>query len=150
MRVLRDPPSCLEFSLIQRSRQGNAKSAIKRHAYEDKFGKLVVPFDRATQVTRSMSNDEYVVQEIHNILKSYYKVSRKTFVDNMCRQGVVHFLLQCEESPLALFSPIFVSRLSTTELEELAGEEPGLKRSRIQLNKDRKSLVEAMKILASA
>jgi hypothetical protein len=97
-----------------------------------------------------MSNDEYVVQEIHNILKSYYKVSRKTFVDNVCRQGALHYLLQCEESPLALFSPIFVSRLSTTELEELAGEEPGLKRSRIQLNKDRKSLVEAMKILASS
>ena len=108
---------------------------------------MVVPFNLATQVTRSMSNDEYVVQEIHDILQSYYKVCLKTFVDNVCRQAALHFLLQCAESPLKLFSPVFVTQLTPAELDELVGEEPGLKRSRVQLNKDKKSLLEAMKIL---
>ena len=97
-----------------------------------------------------MSNENFVVQDIHDILQSFYKVSRKTFVDNVCKQAAMHYLLQCEESPLALFSPIFVSRLSPSDLEELAGEAPGLKRSRAQLTKEMTSLVAAMKILARA
>jgi hypothetical protein len=36
------------------------------------------------------------------------------------------------------------------ELDELVGEEPGLKRARVQLYKDKKSLMDAMKILASS
>jgi hypothetical protein len=97
-----------------------------------------------------MSNENFVVQDIHDILQSYYKVSRKTFVDSVCRQAAIHYLLQYDEGPLTLFSPVFVSQLSPMELDELVGEEPGLKRARVQLNKDKKSLMEAMKILASS
>jgi hypothetical protein len=97
-----------------------------------------------------MSNENFVVQDLHDILQSYYKVSRKTFVNSVCRQAVIHYLLSCDKSPLRLFSPVFVSQLSPMELDELVGEEPGLKRARIQLNKDKKSLMEAMKILASS
>jgi len=110
---------------------------------------MVVRLEQATQSTRSMSNEEYVVQDIHDILQSYYKVSRKTFVDNVCKQAVVHHLLQCEDNPLALFSPVFVSQLSSVELEELAGEAPRSKRSRIALTKEMKSLGAAIKILAT-
>jgi len=110
----------------------------------------VVRLEHATPSARPMSNDYFVVQDIHDILQSYYKVSRKTFVDSVCRQAAIHYLLQCDESPLTLFSPAFVSQLSPMELDELVGEEPGLKRARIQLNKDKKSLMEAMKILASS
>lgn len=111
---------------------------------------MVVRLEHATQTTRSMSNEEYVVQDIHDILQSYYKVSRKTFVDSVCKQAAVYHLLQCHDSPLALFSPVFVTQLSTAELEELAGEALGLKRSRAQLTKEMTSLVAAMKILARA
>ena len=97
-----------------------------------------------------MSNDEHIVQDIHDILKSYYKVSRKTFVDSVCKQATSHFLLHCEQSPLALFSPIFVSQLSPIELQEIAGEAPDLKRARVQLSKEITSLTEAMKILVRA
>jgi hypothetical protein len=83
-----------------------------------------------------------------SFLQSYHKVCLKTFVDNVCRQSTLHFLLQCPDSPLKLFSPVFVTQLSSGELEELVGEEPGIRRSRVQLNKDKKSLLEAMKILA--
>jgi hypothetical protein len=40
-----------------------------------------------------MSNTKHVVQDIHDILFSYYKVARKRFVDNMCMHAVDHFLI---------------------------------------------------------
>jgi hypothetical protein len=109
---------------------------------------MVVRLEHASQPARSMSNEAHVVQDIHDILKSYYKVCRKSFVDSVCRQSVIHNLLECEDSPLALFSPMYISQLSVEALEEIAGEAPGLKRSRTQLVKEVASLAKAVKILA--
>jgi hypothetical protein len=94
-----------------------------------------------------MSNEEHVVQDTHDILKSYYKVSRKTYVDSVCRQAVIYYLLECSESPPALFSPVFVGQLSADALEEIAGKAPALKRARERLAKEVASLNEAVKIL---
>ncbi|KAK4546242.1 hypothetical protein LTR36_002379 [Oleoguttula mirabilis] len=136
---------------LQKSRQGKIVANLKKHSFQDDYtGKgTLIPIDHAIQA-HAMSNDEHIVHDIHDILKSYYKVSRKRFVDNVCQQATVHYLLTCDESPLALFSPIFVSQLSTAELEEIAGEAPGVKRTRAQLAKEIASLAEAMKILARA
>jgi hypothetical protein len=108
---------------------------------------MVVRLEHASQPGRSMSNEQHVVQDIHDILKSYYKVCLKTFVDSICRQSVIHYLLECNEGPLALFSPIFVSQLSAEALQEIAGEAPVLKRTRAQLTKETVSLAKAVKIL---
>lgn len=97
-----------------------------------------------------MSNDMHTVHDIHDILQSYYKVTLKTFVDNICKQATDHFLLAGPESPLSYFSPVFVSRLSADELENIAGELPGTKRTRAQLGKEIASLTVAKKILARA
>lgn len=56
-----------------------------------------------------MSNTERVVQDLHDILYSYYKVARKRFVDSVCMQAADHFLINGPDTPLALFSPKFVS-----------------------------------------
>lgn len=108
---------------------------------------MVVRLEHVSQPTRSMSNEQHVVKDIYDILKSYYKVSRKTFVDGVCKQSVIHYLLECDEGPLALFSPMFVSQLSAEALEEIAGEAPVLRRSRAQLTKEVASLAEAVKIV---
>jgi hypothetical protein len=106
---------------------------------------MVVRLEHASQAGRSMSNEQHVVQDIHDILESYYKVCLKTFVDSICRQSVIHYLLECNEGPLALFSPIFVSQLSAEALEEIASEAPVLKRTRAQLTKEIASLAEAVR-----
>ena len=111
---------------------------------------MVVRLEHVAQTIRSISNDEHIVQEIHDILQSYYKVSRKTFVDSVCKQSALHFLLLGQESPLALFSPTFVSQFSASTLEEIAGESHVLKKCRAQLTKEVKSLAQAMKILVRA
>ncbi|KAK3075634.1 hypothetical protein LTR53_000876 [Teratosphaeriaceae sp. CCFEE 6253] len=138
---------------LQKCREERATAQLKESAFYP-GGPLnhvkVVKLDQVLQGTRSMSNEDHIVQDIHDILQSYYKVSRKTFVDSVCKQATVHCLLSCEESPLALFSPVFVSQLSSSALEEIAGEAPSVKRARVQLSKEKVSLVAAMKILARA
>jgi hypothetical protein len=43
--------------------------------------------------THLMSNTKHIIQDIHDILHSYYKVVRKRFADNVVNQAIDHFLL---------------------------------------------------------
>ncbi|KAF1347492.1 hypothetical protein BDV97DRAFT_200925 [Delphinella strobiligena] len=110
--------------------------------------RAVVPLDDIVQ-NHSMSNTEHTVNEVHEILKSYYKVARKRFADNLCMQAADFHLVNGSDSPSKLFDPLFVSRLSEDELGEIAGEDETLKRRRATLDKDIKSLEEGKKIISS-
>jgi hypothetical protein len=72
-------------------------------------------------------NTQQTCEDIHNVLSSYYKVSRKCFVDVVCRQVIGHFLLEGEGSPLKVFSPELIMDLGAEELEMIAGEDAGTK-----------------------
>lgn len=97
--------------------------------------------------THLMSNTEHVVQEVHDILYSYYQVACKRMVDNVCMQVVDHLLVNGPETPLGLFSPVFVSGLTAERLEAIAGEDQMTKRSRKQLVQDIQNLKDAKKIV---
>ncbi|KAJ5381159.1 uncharacterized protein N7496_003587 [Penicillium cataractarum] len=62
-----------------------------------------------------MSNFDHTVQDIHDILESYFKVARKRFVDNVCVHATDHYLLTDTESPMEFFSP-WVNSLSKISL----------------------------------
>lgn len=94
-----------------------------------------------------MSNIEHVVQDLHDILFSYYEVVRRRFVDGVCMQAADHYLVNGVETPLTLFSPKFVSSLNAEQLELIAGEEQGTRRRRAQLKRNIASLEEAKRIL---
>lgn len=94
-----------------------------------------------------MSNIKHTVQDIHDILKAYYKVARKRFVDNVCMQATDYHLVTGPETPLKLFSPSLVSGLTPEQLEEIAGEDPTLKWKRRQLKKEIEELEAGRKIL---
>ena len=96
-----------------------------------------------------MSNVEHVVQEVHDILKSYYKVARKRFVDNLVMQAADYHLVTGPCSPLKLFSPSFVSELTDEQLLEIAGEDAALRSKRAALNKEIKDLEAGKKVLSS-
>lgn len=98
-------------------------------------------------LVNSMSNVDHVVIELRDILKSYYKVARKRFVDNICMQAADYHLVTGPETPLRLFSPSFVSLLSDEQLAEIASEDAGLKRRRAALNKAIHDLEVGKKIL---
>jgi hypothetical protein len=94
-----------------------------------------------------MSNLDHTVQDIHDILESYYKVARKRFVDNVCMQAVDYHLVTGPEAPMKLISPTWVNDLSNDALEEIAGEDVGSKRRRKQLQKEIEDLETGRRIL---
>lgn len=98
----------------------------------------------------SMSNQEHVVQEMHDILESYYKVARKRVVDVIVMQAVMYHLLSGPESPLKVLSPELVSSLTPEQLELIAGENAGTKKKRVMLQKMIGDLEQGKKILASS
>lgn len=134
--------------LTSRSRHSRATGDLKKKSFEISSGP-VVPLEHARS-TQSMSIEEHDMQQIHDNLKAYYDVSITRFVDSVCMQAVGHYLLLCPESPLELFSPIFVAGLSPEELEEIAGEAPGVKAQRANLKRDIARLTEANKVLGRA
>jgi hypothetical protein len=55
-------------------------------------------------MTRSKSNLEQVKEKIHDMLRFYYKVAGRYFVDYVYQQAVDHCLLTGTMSPLAVFT----------------------------------------------
>ncbi|KAI9739944.1 MAG: hypothetical protein M1818_005000 [Claussenomyces sp. TS43310] len=93
------------------------------------------------------SNDDHTTQDLHDTLKSYYKVARKRFVDAVCLQAVDHYLVSGETSPLWIFSALFISNMSDAELGQIAGDEDGTLKRRNVLEAELVSLKAGAKIL---
>lgn len=136
--------------LIQCSRQENRNAKLRNMAFHNGSHGMVIKLERAMEVPHSMSNENHTIQDIHDILCAYYKVTRKTFVDSVCKQAIIYCLLTGENSPLALFTPVYVSRLSADALQETAGETPVAKLSRARLSKEVASPSVAIKHLGSS
>ncbi len=117
---------------LQKARVERLKTALKGQATAVEFGnkyRLIVNID-AIVYSVQMGNIEHTVEDIHAILKSYYKVARKRFVDVVCIQAADYFLVTGSESPLRLFTPSFVYRLSLDSMNLIAGEDVVTKRTR--------------------
>lgn len=94
-----------------------------------------------------MSNVENNVQRLHDILKSYYKVAFKRFVDNVCMQAADHHLVRGQHTAVKVFSPGFVSDLTEEQLERIAGEDAVTKRKRADLTRQLENLKKAKSLL---
>ncbi|KAL7627589.1 hypothetical protein AAE478_001782 [Parahypoxylon ruwenzoriense] len=95
----------------------------------------------------NMANSDYTLKYIHDILKSYYKVSRKRFVDVVCQQAVNHHLLAGKGSPLKIFSTQMVLNLNEDQLDMIAGEDAPVKMQREKLASSIKNFEGALKVL---
>ncbi|KAB5535235.1 interferon-induced GTP-binding protein Mx2 [Coniochaeta sp. 2T2.1] len=113
-----------------------------------------ITFADFCKFTVHKSNAEQAKDEIHDILLSFYKVSRKRFVDAICLQVIDHFLLNGgrdddldNKSPLKVFDSDLVMHLNESTLASVAGEDAATKRTRESLALDIKKLEEAIKVL---
>lgn len=95
-----------------------------------------------------MSNVDHVIQDIHDILKSYYEVARKRFVDNICMHAADYHLITGPDTPLKLFSPAFIVSMTPEQIEDIAGEDAILKCKRLTLKKEIQELEAGRKILS--
>ena len=131
---------------LQKCRQERMRGRLEGMKIEDKKLGDVIRFGDLFHHT-NMSNEEHTIQDLHDILQSYYKVARKRFVDDLRMYAADHFLISGKDTPLTLFSPAFVAGLTEEQLEEAAGEDRQVKRQRASLEKETHDLEEATKIL---
>jgi len=134
------------MSTHSQSRQERLQSQLSEKAFSDTEHGTVVRLQDIVQ-NHPLSNDDHIIREIHDILRSYYKLALKRFVDNVRMMAADHFLVAGPDTPLKLFSPKFVASLTTAQLDDVAGEPPALKRKRAELEKEISLLGEGMKIL---
>ena len=71
--------------------------------------------------TAHLSNEDQAVNDIHDILKAYYKVALKRFTDNIVIQVVERCYLG-PEGPAKSISAEYIGGLSDTDLANLAAE----------------------------
>lgn len=130
---------------LQKFRVDKVKKALESAARAD-------PTERCVGLEKAITlapigNVEQTILDIHAILKSYYKVARKRFVDTVCMQGTDYHLLSSDDSPLRIFSPLFVSSLTNGQLESIAGEDPSSKRLRKTPKLEIEALEDGKKLL---
>jgi hypothetical protein len=68
-----------------------------------------------------LSNEDQAVNDIHDILKAYYQVAIKRFMDNVILQVVERIYLG-DNGPVKAISPEYIGTLSETDLSDIAAE----------------------------
>lgn len=120
---------------------------MKTYVCKDLPDGKYVKLDTVMQITNKASNLEHTVCDLHDILKSYYKVARKRFVDVVCMQAADFHLVTGPDTPIKVFSPAFVSELTEKQLDSIAGEDAANKRKRAELMREIESLENGRKLL---
>ncbi|KAM0801078.1 dynamin GTPase [Usnea florida] len=132
---------------LEKSRQQRMKAVMQKRSVTTDKGTKWVSFDKAILPQSTASNTDQTILDLHDILKSYYKVARKRFVDVVMMQAVDYYLINGPEAPLKLFSPTFASALTADQLERIAGEDVSTKRKREELQREIENLTNGKKIL---
>ncbi|QGA20940.1 hypothetical protein EYB26_008650 [Talaromyces marneffei] len=68
-----------------------------------------------------ISNEDQAVNDIHDMLKAYYKLALKRFTDNVVIQVTERIILG-PDGPVKILSPDFVGDLQDNDLVDIAGE----------------------------
>jgi hypothetical protein len=139
--------TCKLTYFVHRRRQQRLKSELTALSVEcDNHGGEVIALKDIVQ-NHPMTNADHTIRDIHDILHAYYKVARKRFVDYCCMHAVSYHLIHGPDTPLKLFSSKLVWKLKVSELEDIAGEDSGLKRKRAQLRKEIGELEAGRKVV---
>ncbi|KAL8824127.1 MAG: hypothetical protein Q9191_005281 [Dirinaria sp. TL-2023a] len=67
-----------------------------------------------------MSNDNHAIQDLHDILHSYYRVARKRLIDCIRIQAADYLVITEPHTPLKSFSPAFMEEMTPAQLGEVS------------------------------
>ncbi|KAI5919870.1 P-loop containing nucleoside triphosphate hydrolase protein [Camillea tinctor] len=132
--------------LVSKLEQLGRQTMIGRPGEDQKEGILLSKLE-LRNLSVNKSNADYVREYMHDVLKSYYKVSLKRFVDVICMQVIMSDLLTGKHSPLKIFNTDMVLSLSEEQLEMIAGEDLAVKIRRDKLDNEIEKYEEALKVL---
>ncbi|KAL8646468.1 MAG: hypothetical protein Q9226_006841 [Calogaya cf. arnoldii] len=112
---------------------------------DDEGGNIVIDLRNAAALFDEihMSNAQNLEDDIHDILKSYYELALRNFIDHV-NQDVVESYVRDPEGPAIFFNPTYVSQLSKEKIEELGAEDADVvaKRQRLQETLERLNRAE--------
>lgn len=137
---------------LQKKRGERAAETYKDIAVSMEYGdedERYVPLSQIGRHATDKDNGQHVCEDILDALMSFYKVSRKRFVDVICQQVVFYYLLEGEGNPLEALGPDLVLSLDDEQLEQIAGEDAESKHQRQMLGRQIESLEAALKVLRS-
>ncbi|KAF4273781.1 hypothetical protein CNMCM8812_007002 [Aspergillus fumigatus] len=110
--------------------------------------------DEISRLVTSLQNHHIIVDmeeracyEAEMDLDAYYKVARKTFVDNVCRQVIERHILT---NLPTVFNPMTVSSFSDEDLVCLATESPRVSKRRVEATQLQKALADSLRELPSS
>lgn len=136
---------------LQRKRSERVSDKFKDMAVTSTWGgskdELFVPMSRISKLAIDKDNGQQVCEDILDTLMSYYKVSRKRFVDIVCQQAIFQFLLEGDGSPLKVLDSDLIMNLDNGQLEQIASEDVESKHQRQVLTREVGSLEAALKVL---
>ncbi|KAG7126017.1 hypothetical protein HYQ44_001057 [Verticillium longisporum] len=118
-----------------------------RNASGNRIREITIDPSQLSEITTHKSNSLQVHEDIHDILKSYYKVARKRFVDVVCQQSILYYLLDVKDGPLNIFTPELVSELDDKKLNAVAGEDFLTRNNRDQLMREVDNYKKAAAVL---
>ena len=133
---------------LQQKRAERISKPLKEGRVQFKgYDEAYVPLREVEKCVVNKSNEQQACEDIMDSLISYYKVSRKRFVDVVCQQVIFHYLLSAEDSPLQILNPELVMALDSEQLEAIAGEDEESRQTRQSLEREVQSLEAALKVL---
>jgi hypothetical protein len=134
-------------SEVQKKRQDRMKKLTEAASYTNNKGVERITVASVQNMVTNKANAQQMREDILDVLTSYYKVSRKRIVDNICTQVIGYCLLEGDESPLKIFSSELVMGLDGDQLELIAGEDAETRNQRLALESGIRELEAAMKVL---
>lgn len=126
-------------------RKDREAQRLKDSGYQDGFTYKLSADDMFKSILKSISNDQSAMYDIHDTVKSYYKVAMKRFLDNVVIQVIERHILG-PKSPLRLFSSDFVDDLEDEQVKFIAAESSSTSMARSDLTTKLDRLKKALDI----
>jgi hypothetical protein len=113
-------------------RKDRIVARLKTRGIAEQCKSMFVDLSTLTK-TVHLGNEDQATFDIHDILKSYYKVAVKRFIDNVVIQVVERHYLG-SDGPVKLFCPEYVGGLPDPVLSSIAAEDFVVSMARADLN----------------
>ena len=130
---------------VQRIRQDRVLARLKAIGLQD--GYQGISLQKITEAAH-LSNEDQAVNDIHDVLKAYYQVAVKRFMDNVLKSVVERHLIGLD-GPVMTFTPEYVGNLVDADLADLAAESYKTSSVRVDISQRATRLSEALKVAKS-
>ncbi|KFZ24697.1 hypothetical protein V502_00824 [Pseudogymnoascus sp. VKM F-4520 (FW-2644)] len=128
---------------LAKTREERVLNRLKKVGLED--GQYQTIDLAAITQAAHLSNEDQAVNDIHDILKAYYKVALKRYMDNVVLQVVERIYLG-SNGPVRAISPEYVGTLSDTELADIAAESYATSSTRAEIGYKLQRLDKALNL----